>query len=313
MILLCGIPSESPMAMVCARLDELGMPYLLLNQRDVAHARIAYEVSNGEVSGELWVHQQSYPLSEFSGIYTRLMDDQSLPEVRHEPTHSPIRVRCRAFHDALIQWMEITPARVVNRIVPMASNSSKPYQAQLIRQHGFLTPETLITNDPEVVRAFHAQHGRVIYKSISSVRSIVQTLEVMDYSRLESIRWCPTQFQAFVAGDNVRVHVVDRQVFATRIRTDVTDYRYAHHQGSEAELTEVTLDSELAERCVELAQALELPFAGIDLKITPDDEVYCFEVNPSPGFSYYESHTGQPISNALAQYLAGLTEAVERV
>jgi hypothetical protein len=32
--------------------------------------------------------------------------------------------------------------------------------------------------------------------------------------------------------------------------------------------------------------------------------VICFEVNPSPGFSYYEGHTGQPISAAIARYLA---------
>jgi hypothetical protein len=43
--------------------------------------------------------------------------------------------------------------------------------------------------------------------------------------------------------------------------------------------------------------------SGIDLKITPDDEVYCFEVNPSPAFSYYESNTGQPISAAIARAL----------
>jgi hypothetical protein len=309
MILLCGIPSESPMAMVRARLEELGAAYLMLNQREVANARLIYKVSDRAVSGELWLHQQLYKLEDIRGVYTRLMDDQSLPEMRDEPIRSPARLHCRAFHDALIQWMEITPARVVNRTEPMGTNSSKPYQAQLIRQHGFLTPETLITNDPQAVREFHAQHARVIYKSISSVRSIVQTLDVKDYPRLQSIRWCPTQFQVFVEGDNVRVHVVGRDVFATRIRTDVTDYRYARHQGREAELVEWALDGELEKRCVKLAHALSLPFAGIDLKITPDDEVYCFEVNPCPGFSYYESYTRQPISYALARYLAGCTEA----
>jgi hypothetical protein len=28
-------------------------------------------------------------------------------------------------------------------------------------------------------------------------------------------------------------------------------------------------------------------------------------VNPSPAFSYYEAHTGQPIAQAIARYLAG--------
>jgi glutathione synthase/RimK-type ligase-like ATP-grasp enzyme len=50
---------------------------------------------------------------------------------------------------------------------------------------------------------------------------------------------------------------------------------------------------------------LGLAFAGIDLKITPEKHVYCFEVNPSPAFSYYQSNTGQPIADAVAAYLDG--------
>ena len=49
-----------------------------------------------------------------------------------------------------------------------------------------------------------------------------------------------------------------------------------------------------------------LDFAGIDLRITPDGETYCFEVNPSPAYSAFEEATGQPISLALARYLAGV-------
>jgi len=50
-----------------------------------------------------------------------------------------------------------------------------------------------------------------------------------------------------------------------------------------------------------------LGFAGIDLRRTPDGELICFEVNPSPAFSYYEAQTGQPIAEALAAYLAWLS------
>jgi D-alanine-D-alanine ligase-like ATP-grasp enzyme len=62
----------------------------------------------------------------------------------------------------------------------------------------------------------------------------------------------------------------------------------------------------VAARCVHLATALRLPFAGIDLRFAPDGRIFCFEVNPSPGFSYYESNTGQPIAMAVAKHLAGL-------
>ena len=164
-------------------------------------------------------------------------------------------------------------------------------------------PETLITNDPVLVRDFYNQHRRVIYKSISGVRSIVKDLTVADFERLEQIRWCPTQFQAFVPGSNVRVHVVGQEVFATRIETNMTNYRYASRQGGETKLIAAELTDDLSDQCVRLAEALGLAFAGINLKITPEGEVFCFEVNPSPGYTYYEGHTGQPIAMGVARYL----------
>jgi hypothetical protein len=76
------------------------------------------------------------------------------------------------------------------------------------------------------VKAFRGTPSRIIYKSISGVRSIVQT------------------FNAFVDS------------------TDATDYRYAHRQGGKrAELRAVELSDHLAEMCVKLSAGLGLAFA----------------------------------------------------
>ena len=312
MILLCGIPSETPMRMVISRLEQMSAQFVLLNQRKFADCDIWFEIADGEVTGELRIGLDTYDLEDFTAIYPRLMDDRFLPELADEPQDSTVRSYCRSFHDALTRWMEISPALVINRCAPMASNSSKPFQAQLIREQGFLVPETLITNDPELVRSFRAKHGRVIYKSISAIRSIVQELSDEDEERLERIRWCPTQFQAFVEGTNLRVHTVGDEAFATAVSTDACDYRYAGKQtGEPAALREVVLSDELKEKCLRLSASLGLEFAGIDLKVTPDDEVYCFEVNPSPAFSYYEANAGQAISAGVARRLAGADRGVQ--
>jgi glutathione synthase/RimK-type ligase-like ATP-grasp enzyme len=71
------------------------------------------------------------------------------------------------------------------------------------------------------------------------------------------------------------------------------------------ELRAHVLPAEVEARCRETARALDLPVAGLDLRRTPDGAWYCFEVNPSPCFTYYERHTGQPITAALAGYLMG--------
>ncbi|MDQ1472552.1 MAG: hypothetical protein QOJ99_4032 [Bryobacterales bacterium] len=305
MILLLGIPSESPMRLVRERLEQMGEPFLMFNQRQFATAEISFDISGGSVTGELQFAGRTYRLEEFRGVYTRLMDDRNLPELKNEPPDSPLRQYCRSLHEAISRWFEIAPGQIVNRSAPQGSNFSKPYQAQLIREHGLLVPETLITNDPALVLEFRERHGRIIYKSISGIRSIVQTLEHSDLERLENIRWCPTQFQAFVEGTDIRVHTVGDEVFPTAIASAATDYRYAARQADEpAALREVELSDDLTERCISLSRSLGLAFAGIDLKVTPDDKVYCFEVNPCPAFSYYESNTGQPISAAVARYLA---------
>lgn len=299
MILLCGIASESPVELVRERLEESRTPYAMFHQRRFEEMELRVEGTGGVLT----IAAERYRLEDFIGVYVRLMDDRRLPELAAEPPESPRRARCRELHDALMQWCEIAEARVVNRARASESNMSKPYQAQIIREHGFPTPETLITSDPEAVREFRARHGRVIFKSISGARSIVQELGDQD---LGKIRSCPVQFQAYVEGEDVRVHTVGRDVFATRIRSKATDYRYSQRlSGAAAELDAVELSDDVRAQCLALSADLGLGMAGIDLRIGADDEVYCFEVNPSPAYSYYESGTGQPISAALARYLAG--------
>lgn len=305
MVVLCGIPTESPITLVRERLEEMRVPHLMLSQRRFDETGFRFEIRNGEVTGELRLDGRTWDLRQFTAVYTRLMDDRFLPELEEQPAGSHLRLRSREWHDALMRWYEIAPILVVNRLAAMSSNGSKPFQAQMIVRRGFLTPETLITSDPGLARAFVTEHRRVVFKSASGVRSIVKEVDENDLARLEHIRWCPVQFQAYVPGRNIRVHVVGDEVFATGIETEATDYRYARRQrGTPATLSEVELSEDLAAQVIGLARDLDLPFAGIDLKMTAADEVYCFEVNPSPGFSYYESQTGQGISAALARYLA---------
>jgi len=305
-ILLCGIPSESSQARLAAALDDLGAEYRFVNQRRVRSSSILLEQDGARLGGVLEHDGWSVELEDVIGVYLRFMDDRALPELAGELEDSPARLASRAFHDLVGQWAEIADARVVNRYSAMSSNFSKPFQAQLIAAHGFAVPETLVTNDPALVRAFVAEHGRAIYKSISSERSIVQVVERRDLDRLDDIRWCPVQFQAYVPGTDVRVHTVGGHVFATAITTDAVDYRYAHRQtGDVATMEPCELDGDLAARCTALAAGIGLDLAGIDLRLTPAGEAVCFEVNPSPVYSYYESHTGQPMAATIARYLAG--------
>ncbi len=295
------------MRMVATELDALGHPYVYWNQRHVLRNHLDFEVTAGALDGILTVDGTEISLEQISGVYVRLMDEAQLPELRALPYQSPERKNSRAQHEALMTWLDLSAARIANRPAANASNGSKPWQTAMISaaSKNLQTPDTLISNHPDSVQAFKEKHGELIYKSASGFRSIVQTLSTLDQARLHAICWCPVQFQRRVAGRDVRVHVVGDEVFATRIISNAVDYRYAARDGLAAELEVFELPATLSDACRSVSRALDLPFAGIDLRIEDDGNTWCFEVNPCPGFSYYEAHTGQPIAAALARYLAG--------
>jgi predicted ATP-grasp superfamily ATP-dependent carboligase len=304
LIVLAGIPSEPPLALIRERLENMGSKPVIFNQRQFEQMDMGLNIENGELLGELNLGNYRYDIQDIESVYIRLMDDSFIPEVENEPIQSAKRIKSRYLNQTFTLFCEIAPIRVVNKLHSMSSNSSKPYQMQLIRKYGLSIPETIITNDPREVIEFKEQHQKIIYKSISSARSIVHELSDDDIDRLPLISWCPVQFQEFIEGLDVRVHVIGGKVFATSIFTDFTDYRYSHRYGRDVKLKEYDLDDITTEKCVTLTEGLGLSFSGIDLRVTPDNEVFCFEINPSPGYSYYESNTGQEISKAVAEYLA---------
>ena len=306
MILFAGVPSERPLALAIASAERQGLPHVVMNQRRWRFCDLEISVTGGRARGALWLDERRWPLEAFSGIYCRSVDPAAAPE-NHPRAGAGADARQLArsafFYALWNDWLEIAPGRVVNRPGAMASNVSKPYQAQLIAACGFLTPPTLVASDPEAVQDFHERHGRIVYKSVSSVRSIVKEWRP-GQGGLERLRALPTQFQAYIGGMNVRVHVIGGEAFATAIQSQCVDYRYAARDGATAELSAYELPEDVAQKCCALTARLGLSFSGIDLKRSDEGAWYCFEVNTSPGYSYFQEETGQPISDALVAYLA---------
>jgi hypothetical protein len=294
---------DPPLAAVHAALvsDGVGAVFFA-NQRELLDTELDLEI-DGDVSGTLWVGDQRCELADVQSVYIRCYDSRQLPVIAGAGEGTATWQHAVELDGALISWLELTPAFVVNRPSAMGSNNSKPFQASLIRPCGFSIPDTLITTDPQAARDFWERHGSVIYKSISGVRSIVSQVDASHADRFADVAWCPTQFQQYVPGNDWRVHIVGDEVFACEIISTADDYRYAVRQGAEVDIQPRDLPSALNDRCRLLAHALDLPVVGIDLRCTPEGEWYCFEANPSPGFTYYESATGQPIAAAIARLL----------
>lgn len=296
MIAVIGRHDDPPVSLLLEALQDAGVAYCHLELGALDRDGLHIEVGAGGLAGSLLCAGVAVPLHDIRSAYARPLAPGRWAD--------PIAARrAQAAFDDVIGWLDGAAALVVNPPRAMNSNNSKTLQAQAIGGAGFAVPDTLVTSSADEALAFWREHRRVIYKSISGVRSIVTELDAAGARRLALLRDLPVQFQAWVPGIDLRVHVVGTECYAAEIESSATDYRYARG-ATPTRLQAHTLACGVADRCVALAQALGLALAGIDLRRRPDGEHVCFEVNPMPAYSYYESHTGQPISVALARLLA---------
>jgi hypothetical protein len=304
MILVYGILADAMTELMCARLNDMGYEYRLLDARHYpGRCELTWEVDGRGVTGEVVTPQGRTRLADLTGVYARYVEFRDAS--RSSSLTQQEQVQAEAEYQAsVMQLLDLLPCVVINRARSSTSNDSKVYQGALAVSCGLRTPMTLVTTNPDKAVAFYEACGRkVIFKSLSSVRSVVRPFAETDLHRIGHVRDCPTQFQELVAGVDIRVHTVGSEIYAAEIVSEASDYRYARSQGASLSGRAIDLPGDVADSCRRLARALGLELTGIDLRRTSDHLYYCFEVNPSPGFLFFERLTGQPISKAVARRL----------
>jgi glutathione synthase/RimK-type ligase-like ATP-grasp enzyme len=233
---------------------------------------------------------QHIQLSDYRSCYARLVDVSSaLPCDQRE--------RFRAHFYALSMILQRTNIKVINPPLFDAGNNSKLHQIQSLARHGFRIPSSLCTNSPAEAKRFCEEFGlNVVYKSTSSVRSIVTAVTQETLLSIENVRSAPVLFQQRIVGPDVRVHVVGEHIFAERINSTGIDYRYACKRTFAA----MSIPPTIATLCITFTRDNGLIFAGFDFKIDRGTgEFFCLEANPMPGYEGYDFRLGGVISDAL--------------
>lgn len=191
---------------------------------------------------------------------------------------------------------------------------SKPAQLFKARELGLEVPRTLITNDPDEVRAFVASApGQFIYKGLSQPRDMeagkvlfTGMLTPERLAKIDSIRITPGIFQERVdKAYELRVTVVGRRIFTVKIDSqahlDTTlDWRRSLH---DVAYDVVDLPREVEDKVVRFMQAFGLVYGAFDFIVTPDGKYVFLEINPSGQFMWLEYATGLEITAELADLL----------
>ena len=198
----------------------------------------------------------------------------------------------------------------------------KPHQLRVAQRLGLEIPATIISNDPEAVRAFADQHGPVVTKmlvqpatagpAVAGESSAVFTtaMTAADLEQLDGLDLCPMIFQEQIANQlDVRVTIVGRRVFsaaldaAARGGGDLDWRRQSYAQDRAPAWAPYELPRALADRLVRLLDHFGLNYGAADLIVRPDGRHVFLELNASGAFVFLGAGHAEPIAAAIAEVL----------
>lgn len=263
---------------------------------------------------EAWltVGGERVALHTVDAVWRRRVWPPALPEALDEATAHACRFESVAALDGALRTA--TRARFVNPPDAEQAAEHKLRQLQIARAVGLLVPPTLVSNDPEAVRAFCARHPASVTKllavdHVGGRKAYTRRLAPGDLDELEGLQLAPLLVQAEIPkAIELRVAVVGRRCFTGGMRAAVgadgpVDWR--HPAAADMDWEPWALDDAVAGRLVALTEALGLVYGAVDLVVSPDGAVTFLEINPCGEWGMLERSLGLPVADALADAMVG--------
>lgn len=230
-------------------------------------------------------------------------------EISEAVTDTRHRNLCREDCLALLEgWVHALGSRVVNPLDADLKARRKPLQLAKASLCGLRMPATVISNSPEDVGTFLSRRdGDFIYKPLTSPQwTTVPTRPLDDDARrnLDLLRLAPSIIQQRIdGGADIRVTVVDDEMFAAEIRAVHPDAQLDWRLDLAMEITAHVLPDEVAQSIHRMQSELGLRYGAYDFRIDAEGRYWFFEVNSCGQYLFVEIATQQKISQAMARAL----------
>ena len=240
----------------------------------------------------LRVDDREYDFSRYHTIFSRCYGKSVGEEADNGRTTRIIRL--------LGNYLDFCDKRVVNRPSAGYSNYSKLLHSRRLKDFGFNVPDTFVTGSERRAKELLQPDENWVSKGASSLRTRAVPFDFRLYVNLDLVNRCPTLFQKRIKGYDVRVHVVGDRILGLQIQASNLDYRY---DTAENEYAEILVPQDIQDRCRAYCKQDGLLFAGIDFKVDEQGTWYVLEVNPMPGYNFFDKKMGNKISEALCEFL----------
>lgn len=276
-----------------------------------AHARVAIAVG-GPGPHECELSPRHLFVDDASVVWWRRPSPYSLRCELRADFHEFAYREC---HEAIYGLFESLDAPFMNRPSAHQRASNKLLQLNLAVQHGLTIPETLVTNDPVAAKSFiDAQSpARVICKSLSTSSSYWRETRLIgppEMDALPALHHCPVILQRYIpAGQDLRITIVDEEVFVASIDPKSTDYEFDFRVGSSSPVISVgTIPRDVEIALIRLMATFDLKYAAIDMRRDPEGRFHFLEVNPAGQWLFVEQACGLSITAAVARWLLAVDD-----
>jgi RimK-like ATP-grasp domain len=291
MIVAIGLDVDEPFARFVEGAMTAEVPLRLVNLRAAVEGDWRFEVP-ARGPAVLAQDGQSIELQPDDAFFCRLIDLSS------QVSDAQKSRRWHALLGGLRAWLADLPGPVVNRGLAGAHNSSKPLHETILQELGFRVPESITGCDVDELRQF-TRDGPTVSKTVCGTRA--QTSEITEADLQGFVPESgPIHLQRMITGADARVHVVGDEIIAQRLSSNTVDYRRG---GVMDDLEVFELAEPIRKLVIAGTRQIGLAFAGWDFKIDSDEQFWCLEVNPMPGYSPYDLRCDGAITRALLRYL----------
>ncbi len=290
--------------MVVARLHATGTPVMRLDPADLpGKAVLAADYAHGDFEGHLSVNGHVLSMSGLRSVWVRRPGEPAAHAAHPSPwlTAETRQALYGMLFSASTRWMNHPRNADQARL--------KPWQLRVAHLSGFAVPPTVFTTAPRLAREFVEEYGEVVVKSASGPPPdepgvALPTTLIGPDADFSAVAAGPALLQRYIPKRaDIRLTCVGARLFGARKKAEPgqVDGRY----GDTGHLWEaVPVPERIAKSVHEYLTLGGLAYAAFDFAEDDDGVWWFLECNQGGQFGFVELETGQPISEAVAHWLA---------
>lgn len=301
--------------LVDASLAALGLKMVRMNTDQFPlNIQISAMQTNQGINGTIEIDGVRHYLSDFAAVWFRKNQHSNLNSVLTGETLSQATKESTAAKNAVLYALESIFWFDFPFDIQRAEN--KQLQLILAKKCGLSVPNSLLSNSPDAVRQFfESENGNLITKMLTPLTTFMSNPKAFVYtskvnrehlSKLDSLKYCPMQFQQEIEkAYELRVVFVAGEFFTGKISLKTArskqslDWRSTEHP--HFCWKPYQLPDTVCQQIRLLMARLSLNFGALDIIRATNGDYVFLEVNPCGEWGMLQKELDFPIAQSIAR------------